>query len=274
VWNNVEQDKKSRKQSRRSGIAKQTGFGDKTIWDWLELLIVPLVLVLIGLAFSVQQEARQQRFEDERAETERELEEQRAQDLALQAYLDQMSVLLLEDLGDPKLRTLARARTLTVLRRLDPNRKEEVMRFLSEADLVSGDRGEDPVIVLNGADLRDVNLSGADLHGADLQAADLHGADLSSALVSVSDLSNADLSNATLYDATVFESNLSYADLSYSDLRIVDLTFSDLSYADLSHANMYGADLREASLSITNEELEQQAGSVEGATMPDGSKHD
>jgi len=265
----VEQDEKFRKQTWPSRISKKTGFGDKTIWDWLELLIVPLVLILIGLAFSVQQEARQQQFEDERAATERELEEQRAQDLALQAYLDQMSLLLLEDLSDPKLRTLARARTLTVLRRLDANRKEEVMRFLSEADLVSGDRGKDPVIVLNGADLRDVDLSGADLHGADLYGADLSYANLGHALISVSDLSH-----ANLYDARVFEANLSYADLSYSDLRIVDLTFSDLSYADLSHANLYGANLREASLSISNEELEQQAKSLEGATMPGGSKHD
>ena len=143
----MEQDKKTSKQTW------QSGFGDKTIWDWLELLIVPLVLVLIGLVFSVQQDARQQRFENERAESERELEEQRAQDLVLQAYLDQMSTLLLEDLGNPKVRTLARARTLTVLRRLDPSRKEEVMQFLLEADLVRSERDTDPVIDLTGADL-------------------------------------------------------------------------------------------------------------------------
>ena len=56
-------------------------------------------------------------------------QEQRAQDPALQAYLDQMSTLLLEkDLRnseeDSEVRTLARARTLTVLERLDPSRKE------------------------------------------------------------------------------------------------------------------------------------------------------
>src|SRR5215207_5664458 len=36
-----------------------TGFGDKTFWDFLQLLIVPLMLVAIGLVFSLQQDARQ-----------------------------------------------------------------------------------------------------------------------------------------------------------------------------------------------------------------------
>src|SRR5215212_8110326 len=105
-----------------------TGFQGKTVWDFLQLLIVPLMLVAIGLVFSLQQDARQQRVEDQRAEAERELAEQRAQDEALQAYLNQMSNLLLEnDLRESKedseVRTLARARTVTVLGRLDPRRK-------------------------------------------------------------------------------------------------------------------------------------------------------
>jgi uncharacterized membrane protein len=75
--------------------------------DWLQLLIVPFALVVIGFLFTMQQDARQQKIEDrraqqaqriknQRAEAERELAEQRAQDEALQAYLDQMSSLLLE----------------------------------------------------------------------------------------------------------------------------------------------------------------------------------
>jgi hypothetical protein len=62
----------------------------------MDLLIVPLVLALVTVAFTWQQERRQTRIEDRRAETERQIEEQRAQDAALQAYLDQMSTLLLD----------------------------------------------------------------------------------------------------------------------------------------------------------------------------------
>ena len=125
----------------------RTGFRDETLWDWLQLLIVPLVLVGIGLLFEMQQAKREER----RSEVERELAEQRAQDDALQAYLSQMSGLLLEkDLResekDSEVRTLARARTLTVLGRMDPSRKGDVMRFLVEAELVHKVDGTEPII--------------------------------------------------------------------------------------------------------------------------------
>jgi hypothetical protein len=70
----------------KRGIAwpRWTGFRGMTVRDWLELLIVPLVLVVISFLFTVQQDQRQQRTENQRAAAERELAVQRAQDEALQ----------------------------------------------------------------------------------------------------------------------------------------------------------------------------------------------
>jgi hypothetical protein len=104
---------------RRIAWPRWSGLRGKTVWDWLQLLIVPFMLAALGFWFTAQQDARQQQ-----------IEEQRAQDLALQGYLDQMSTLVLEDLDDPKVRTMLQARTLTVLRRLDSSHKTEVMRYL------------------------------------------------------------------------------------------------------------------------------------------------
>jgi cell division protein FtsB len=93
-------------------------FGGKPVWDWLDLLLAPLVvdIVAAGLTawFNAQQTARQNDIEDRRARAEQELAQQRAQDEALQAYLDQMSSLLLErnlreSEEDIEARTLARA---------------------------------------------------------------------------------------------------------------------------------------------------------------------
>ncbi len=44
----------------------RTGVGDKTLWDLLQLLIVPLVLVGIGLLFEMHQQIENQRAEAER----------------------------------------------------------------------------------------------------------------------------------------------------------------------------------------------------------------
>src|ERR671910_2386541 len=164
----VEKDKQAagEKQGRKPWTLRE--FGGKSLWDWLQLLIVPVVLSLITVVFAWQQDIRQDQIENKRAKAERELAKERAQDEALQAYLDQMSNLLLQrnlrtSEEDSEVRTLARARTLTVLGRLDPSCKTAVMQFLVEADLVQRVDERDPIISLSGADLSGANLRGADL---------------------------------------------------------------------------------------------------------------
>jgi Pentapeptide repeats (8 copies) len=166
------------------------GLRGKTIWDWLPILgalLVPVVIAAGTWAITWQQG----KIEDQRAEAERKLAEQRAQDEALQAYLDQMSQLLrAEDLRNSEEgsepRTLARARTLTVLGRLDSSRKGRLLQFLYEAKLI--DKRE-PIVELTGADASDADLSRTLLGGADLKGVDLSGAGLSRAVLVEADLS-------------------------------------------------------------------------------------
>ncbi len=269
----------------------------KTLWDWLQLFIVPLALAAIGLWFSAQQDAHQQQIEEKRAQSERQIEKQRAQDAALQAYLDQMSQLMLggnlrDSEEDSEVRTLARARTRTVLTRLDGNRKGSVVQFLYEADLINKNH---PVVSLS-----DVRLSGADLSGADLSGADLSGVELSDAdLSDGADLSDADLSGANLRKADLGGANLSGADLGGAELQLAVLSGADLIGADLSgganlsgadlsgadfidanlsdtylnQADLSGANLLGADLGVSEEELDEQAKTLKGATMTDGSMH-
>ena len=127
----------------RVGYAYQwTGFGRskvnsdiqpaKTLWDWLQLLIIPTVLACGTIWIN----RRQQQRDQQRAE-------QRAQDVALQAYLDHMSKLLADKERplssaqlDDNLSTVARARTLTALTRLDGERIRSVLQFLFESGLI------------------------------------------------------------------------------------------------------------------------------------------
>jgi uncharacterized protein YjbI with pentapeptide repeats len=228
-------------------------FGGKTIWDWMGLLIVPIVLSLITVVFAWQQDARQQRIEDQRAEAERQLADQRAQDEALQAYLDQMGNLLLEkDLRnseeDSEVRTLARARTLTVLGRLDWERNAAVLQFLREAKLIGE---KDPVVRLDTSYLRGANLHLANLVDVDLSHTDLRDANLSSADLRHTDLRHADLRHADLSDAHLRHADLRHADLLYANLSDAHLLQADLSGADPGNANLSRADLRRADLSGT-----------------------
>jgi hypothetical protein len=245
---------------------------EKTLWDLLALLVVPLALAVIGFGFTMQQDARQQKFEHQRAEAERELANQRAQDEALQAYLDQMSTLLLENdvrsstkKGEES-RTLVRARTLAVLGSLGsdlgqrPDRKRTVLQFLYEASLINANKY--PYVPLESANINQAYLYYADLENARLPLVFLKGANLFHTT-----LADADLGGAILSDA-----NLSGANLSGANLHAANLSNADLSDADLHAANLSNADLSGAK-GITGDDLERQASSLQSAVMPDGTLH-
>jgi len=137
-----ETQEKSGQKTRRGKLWEWTGFGDKTAWDWLQLLIIPVVLAVGAPLFNYAQQVQQRETEQSRAAAQLQAQEQSAQEEALRAYLEDMESLILNkglivsQKGD-EVRTIAQARTLAVLRRIDPDRKPEIMQFLSEAGLVS-----------------------------------------------------------------------------------------------------------------------------------------
>ena len=271
-----------------------SGFGEKSGWNWLELvgaLAIPVVLAAAGLYFNAQFDQRQRQIEDQRAEVERAIQEQRSQQAALQAYVEQMGTLLLDrDLRgsgeDSDVRRLARARTLVVLDTLDSDRLDRALRFLEETELIqSRPPDRPPIISLKYANLRDLKLSGKQLlKGTDLTQATLSGADLAEAHLEGTDLSGAHLGSADLRGAYLNDASLSGAYLYDTDLRGADLSGADLSDAGgrfesgarLVRTRLDGADLGGADLTnarVTEEQL-REAASLAGATMPDGSVHD
>jgi len=228
-----------------------TGFTGKPLWDWMQLLIIPLVIAIGGYLFNMAVS---------RTEQQNTTENQR--EAALQAYIDKISELLLrEHLGESpapdKVVSIARARTATVLRTLDPVRRGSLIRFLSQAGIL---------IKCTEKAMAGLDLHGADLSQLNLSSANLSAADLSGAFLIQSELSEALLIRAKLIsEACLFEANLSGA----------DLTGADLSRAFLYGANLTGADLSWAKLrdaKITQEQWEK-AKSLKGTTMPDGSIH-
>ncbi len=223
--------------AHRQGTDFQRG---KTLWDWLQLLFIPIVLAAVGTWFSRQQ-----------SQTQEKIATRRQYDQTLQTYIDNMSKLLLEQylLNPPEgsaVREVARAQTMAVLWRLGPTHKGALLQFLHEADLINKPTSSarkilDPVIPLGPisapqtaqgvaelrvpkvrtANLREANLKGADLHDAYLSMADLRRANLSGADLSGANLSGADLSGA----------DLSATDLSRADLRRAKVTTNQLKQA-------------------------------------------
>ena len=188
----------------------------KALWDWMQLLFIPVVLAVAGFWFNHREnKAANKRYMDDQAIAH---DNQRA--AALEAYIDKMSELLLDKENplrqskpEDEERKIARVRTLTVLPRLDGGRKRNVIHFLVESGLIG--KGESYLIErgadLSKADLSQFKLSGVELSGANLSEANLTGAELSGANLSGANLSGADLSYANLKGAKVTDKQLAQA---------------------------------------------------------------
>jgi hypothetical protein len=226
---------------------------DKTFWDWLDLLIVPVVLAIGGYLFTRSENSRTQQ-----------IGEQRSQQTALQSYLEQITQLVREGLRDEDplspLRLLARGRTLSVFWQLDPMRKRALLQMLHEAGLIG--KGT-PIIGLSGADLRNAYLRELDLKDADLRGADMKGVNLERANLSGADLRGADLSHASLHCARLGTARMIDALTGETVAR----NQADLRYTDLSHADMSRA------TGVTEGQFDM-CKSLVGATMPNGQKYE
>lgn len=252
----------------------------RTLWDWMDLLLVPFFIGMAA-AFIGHRQQRQQLAQQEKAgeiaaaqrANELHIASEQAQQDELESYYLNMGNLILNfGLGgeseQDSARALARARTLIALDGINGERKGQLLRFLYEAELIET---PDPVIDLFGANLDDVtlrfeDLRGAHLAGANLRDASLIGVDLSGANLNRAHLNRATLRCALLAGATAAGARFSAASLRDADLRrtvLDEATFAQadaggsdwrdaafgtavLDGADLSEAMLHGADLRAA----------------------------
>jgi uncharacterized protein YjbI with pentapeptide repeats len=253
--------------------ATGTGFEGKTIWDWLNLLIVPIALAGIALWFNSKEKRR---------ELENAIESRR--EANLNKYIDRMGKFLLENElqknannNGSTIRDVAQVLTVTTLRILDAQRRDIVFRFLQDTHLAKD--------LLNGASFEDADLSRTMIRGINFRRADLRVCDLKdSGLIDV-DFTNAymvsaNLQSSYLSNVNFLNADLRWADLSKSDFKVVSLRSTNLKESDLSESNFEDVDFTDANLEVSNlkgvnvsiEKL-NCARSLKGAIMPDGSKH-
>ena len=272
-----------------------TGFADyepsnsalvrgKTLWDWMELLIIPMALAMGAFYLersesAVERNAAVDRAMLERkaakhhAKLERKLATDHHQEAALQAYLDRMAELLLKEKllegENQKVLDVARARTLSVLRGLNAARNGIVLRFLRDIG-VAGNPESNLFVNANleGVDLAKVDLSSTNLHRANLKDANLkravllhanlQEARLESAQLDRAILTNAHMENALLKGARLPGAHLESAHMKHAQLMDANLEAALLMESNLQEARLEGAQLQRAFLTgadLTNANL-------------------
>ena len=231
----------------------------KTLWEWLELLIVPAGLAIGLLLLSNTQAARDRQRDERTAARDKAAAADSAHAQILRDYLQQMADLMLQRRllssrpGSP-VRTVASTLTLTVVHQLDGARKGLVLQFLVGSELIDP---HDPVVQLEGADLTDLRAPPGltadrmDLDRTDLERADFHNAALlggrsshrsGKATFERADLRHANFENVELVDVVFLGTDLRNAD--FRDQVLEDQIFTDDTC--LSGASFRNADLRDA----------------------------
>ncbi len=242
----------------------------KTLWDWLELLVIPVVLAIGGFLFNRSERTKQQQIASKNR-----------QETIVEQFIDRLTLLMLENglgqkaqeyepkiivnnttflvepmildkqssslsLGDQEIvRTIANGRTRFVLDRLEPDYQAAVVQFLYESNLIRGD-----ATILN---LSQVELNKLPLYNRDLSMIDLSGA-----ILNFSNLSGAILVAINLKRASLQKANISGALLEEATLNNADLEQANLQGATLQGANLIGAILKETNLQraiLTNANL-------------------
>jgi uncharacterized protein YjbI with pentapeptide repeats len=200
----------------------------KKLWDWMQLLIVPVILA--GGAWLLNKSQKK---------SEQLIEADRQRQKALEDYFDCLTDLILEkNLRDicknQEARSIARTRTLVLLNNLDPGRKGQALQFLYESGLIN----KNPIIRLTGANLNNARLDGATLIGAELRGvffknAHLRGANLTEADLRGSDFSRADLSESIMMHVNLRQTIFNEACLRKADLQNAITKETDFTGADL-----------------------------------------
>ncbi len=225
----------------------------KTLWDWLQLLLVPVILLAGILWLGIEQNQDNQQLIQQQHATSTSVAAQQQQDALLANYQDQITDMMLHD-NLLKAQTIspvsqvAQIRTLSVFRQANPDSKALLMRFLYDTNLINNDFH---IISMRGVDVTNAHLQNLDLRDTYLSGVDLHA----------SYMQSINLSFATLL----------FVDLSGTNLHGADLHATDLHNVDLTGANLSDANLKD-SVGLTNDQL-AKAKSLAGAIMPDGSTH-
>jgi len=239
------------------------GCKDKTSWEWMELLIAPLIVAGTGaslaLIFSLIQSDHQSKLAALQKENDTELAKEKYREETLKKYFDDMTQLfndnktLLSNKNPNDINwVIAQSRTLITLRQLDGRRKGLLVSFLSEAKLINQAPELKTIIKLEGADLNSAQLQNINLRNINLNKANLIQADLEGANLGGAQLKNAKLTGIKLQNTSLEHVDLTKAKVDSANLQKANLTEANLTGANLQKANLTGANLQKTNISEAN----------------------
>lgn len=219
----------------------------KTLWDWMQLLLVPTLLVIGAFTLNLTITRNEQKIARKRFKLEHKIAINTQQENLLHVYLDRITELLLhEDLRKSaigaEVRNIARAQTITAISRLTGDLQRNLLHFLREAGLIKNGI-ESSIISLEGVEITktvilSLNLKNSNLKGLDISKSTLLGPDFSNSNLDGASFYSCDLREGNFFKASVVHGYLSYCSLVNADLSEANLPEVRLAHSDLLKANL------------------------------------
>jgi uncharacterized protein YjbI with pentapeptide repeats len=247
----------------------------------LSSLVIPLIFGLITIVLTLNQQkgadrrwgehmniSREQKLQDEsrsqkKIDHEWKIAINQYRNKVFLNYMKEMGVLLKESksllTNNPLTHTIARFKTLTVLRQLDGLRQQHVIRFLHEARQLTN-TNESNALDISTAELIDIHydtsswflrrgkisLGGVFLQNSTFREIMLHNVNFSNATLHNVNFSTAHLDNVTFSPASL--SNVNFSNARLEDVSFLDATlrYANFSNATLLYANFANATLRDS----------------------------
>ncbi len=191
----------------------------KTLWDWLELIIVPISLSLIAWFFKKSE-----------IKTEKAISLEKNREGELYSFYDYVqNIHFSTDLNDNRTKemvsVLASARAKVIIGNLDVKRKASFIKFLYEVGFINIDG---PIIVFDRPDFSGINLDNNSLFKMTIRGADFSNSSFEFSTLSFSIFSGSCFSKSSFY---------------FAQLQRAYFDWCEVDSADFSHANLEKASL-------------------------------
>lgn len=199
----------------------------KTLWDWLDLLIIPASIGLIGWLYKDYEKSKDEKKEQENKYSE-----------ILESYFKAISDLitkenLLDINNNNTSKKIARSRTILAIENLDGERKGQVLQFLFELDLIDTNK-----IDLLGANLANIQCDGIVLKNLTINGVHFGNSSFENSFLENCKFIACDFSNSTFLGASFQNVDFSYSKLNNCNFQYIDLTTLNLEGVELHRANI------------------------------------
>lgn len=211
-----------------TGFYTNIKYTKKTLWDWMDLIIIPITIIIISYLFKEYEKNKDSKIEEEKFQNQ-----------SMESFIDIISDLIIKnDLLKSNVKndifTLIETRIKFVLEILDGSRKGQLLQFLLNIGLIK----PNSKLALNAVNFDNAMLDGIILNNIEIKGVYFRYSSINNSDLSNSNFNGCDFSNANLSNSKVENCDFSYAFFNNACLKNMNLTKVNFEGADLTNANL------------------------------------